>query len=425
MSILLAVFVVLFPLLILVVESSKLTPIVITSALLSLSLLGYVVLDVLNSSAFAALWAVGMVSFVAGYYLHRFYAEAGAKTEALEAKAASDRQSSPGLTLFVVIITGLAAYHLVMVGIPIFTDNVEVSRFDFTSSGLFGVPGRMYLFGLPFAVLLVSIGAGRKLLPVSRRLLVATWGAYIVANLLGGFKGGMVNVLVTALLVATVAGRPITVKRVLLDRYGLLVLFAIAFGAAISFTYESVGVNSAGDSLLYLGSRTTVIAATPGYEALDQFGTEGSYGSYYWHDARYFISKYLPFLGSSSDDALTLEKSVSSLISGTPSTGDEFLSPVTLGAFPELIVNVGILGAIAIMSCVGAGFSYLLLSAQHTHSALSAAVLAFVLQMTQIYVLNGNLMYAAINCALMSALLVATFVTCTAAAAWFHGVAEQ
>jgi len=115
----------------------------------------------------------------------------------------------------VVVIIGLAAYHLVMVGIPILTGNVEVTRFDFTSSGLFGIPGRMYLFGLPFAVLLVSIGAGRNLLPVSRRLLVATWGAYILANLVGGLKGGMVNVLVTALLVAAVAGRPITMKRIL------------------------------------------------------------------------------------------------------------------------------------------------------------------------------------------------------------------
>jgi hypothetical protein len=235
----------------------------------------------------------------------------------------------------------------------------------------------------------------------------------------------MVNVLVTALLVAAVAGRPITMKRILLGRYGLLVLFAIAFGAAISFTYESVGVNSAGDSLIYLGYRTTVIAAIPGYEALDDLGTKGSYGSYYWHDGQYFIAKYFPFLGSRGDDDLTLEKSVSALISGTPSTGDEFLSPVTLGAFPELIVNVGLLGAVVMMLFVGAVFSYLLLSAQHTGSALSAAVLTFTLLMTQTYVLNGNLMYATLNCVLMNALLLALFATCRTVSSWLPGVAEQ
>jgi hypothetical protein len=334
-------------------------------------------------------------------------------------------QSSPGLTLFVVIVAGLAAYHLLKVGIPILTSNVEVTRFDFTSSGLFGIPGRMYLFGLPFTVLLVSIGSARKLLPVSRRLLVVTWGAYVVANLVGGFKGGMVNVLVTALLVATIAGRPITLKQVLLSRYGVLVLVAIAFGAAISLTYQTLEVTSAGESLLYLGSRTTVIAAIPGYAALDDLGTNGNNGSYFLHDAQYFVSKYLPFLGSGSNDTLTLEKSVSASISGVPETSDEYLAPVTLGAFPELVVNIGVPGAAVMMLLIGVVFSFLLLSAQHSGSALPAAVLAFTLSMTQSYVLNGNLMYAAVNCALMSGALVTLFVTCTALASWLQNVAEQ
>jgi hypothetical protein len=88
-----------------------------------------------------------------------------------------------------------------------------------------------------------------------------------------------------------------------------------------------------------------------------------------------------------------------------PLSEDSFIVPVTIGAFPELCVNFGVAGAMAAMSIAGLLFSYLFVRSQTCSNVLGTAVYAFGLQMMQVYIGNGGLMYALFNFVLMSILL--------------------
>jgi hypothetical protein len=228
---------------------------------------------------------------------------------------------------------------------------------------------------------------------------------YVFANLLGGFKGGMVNVILTMLLVASVSGRAISLRQIFLGRRIFLVVAALLFAVLISFTYQSVGVESFQESLAYLSTRATVLDAQPGYTAMDAFGTRGTVGEQFAEDFRYFIQKYFSFTHLDQDSPYTFEKVVSSIMTHTPLSDDSFIVPVTLGAFPEFWVNFGIAGALGAMALAGLLFSHLFVRSQTCNNVFGAAVYAFGLQMMQAYIVKGGLMYAVFNFTLMSILL--------------------
>ena len=85
---------------------------------------------------------------------------------------------------------------------------------------------------------------------------------------------------------------------------------------------------------------------------------------------------------------------------------------MTVGAFPELVANVGAPLAALAMFLVGILLSYLVRQAQTCASVIKSTGAAFAVYMFQIYVPNGNLMYTVINLALMSALLMFLFAVC-------------
>jgi hypothetical protein len=251
----------------------------------------------------------------------------------------------------------------------------------------------------------VSVAAERKLITISKTFVYSVWGCYVLANLLGGFKGGMVNVVVLMLLVASVSGRPISLRQILRGKRILLVVGALLFGVLLSFAYKSQGVESFRQSLVYLSSRATVMAAEPGYVAMHEFGTQGTGGDQIAGDFHYFTQKYFSFMNPGQDAPFTFEKTVSSIMYQTPLSEGYFVVPVTVGAFPELCVNFGVAGAMAAMSIVGLLFSYLFVRSQTCSDVLGTAVYALGLQMMQVYITNGGLMYALFNFALMSILL--------------------
>ena len=47
-------------------------------------------------------------------------------------------------------------YHYLMVGIPLFSSDIDVSRFSSNNSGLFGIPSRIAVYG-PYIILYSSI----------------------------------------------------------------------------------------------------------------------------------------------------------------------------------------------------------------------------------------------------------------------------
>jgi hypothetical protein len=397
-------------------ESGKLTPLALTSLNLTPVLVGYAQFDAKDGSNTALLYCGAFGCLVAGYLLFRLWKPMRVRPIHISNRNGLASTRTSGLRVFVYLIIGLAAYHFAFSGIPVLSEDVERVRFDFTSSGFYGIPGRMFLFGLPFAVLLVTVAAGRKLTRVSRRLLYFVWSAYAIASLLAGFKGGLINVLMTMLLARTLIGAPISCFRLATGWRSVVVLGALAYCVAISLRYKSLGLSGPGDVMPYLAARMTTIAAAPGRLVFLRFGSEGTGGQQFAGDITYFLSKYMPFVSLEGASSLPLDKTISAALYHTPISDDAFIVPVTIGAFPELVANYGAPVASAAMFLVGVLLCYLVRQAQTCVSALKSAVAAFTVYMLQIYVPNGNLIYTLFNLCLMILLLVFIYCLCNISA---------
>ncbi len=384
-------------------EHLMLTPIVITSFFMLPILIGYIALDAVNGSNLAWLYLSGEIAFLVGYNVYDRLHYNAARVPCV-VRDIGPRNISVASFVFLIVVS-FVLYHFSQVGVPLFSSDVEVDRFNFSGSGLAGIPGRMYLFGLPFCVFLISNGLRGPFVGGYRLLLIACWAAYICVNLIGGFKGGVTNLLVMGLVVASLNGSPISLRSMLFTRRLLVLIGAILFGIGISFKYGTVGVSSVSQGFSYLALRLTVIAAEPGHFAIREFGISGTYAQQFINDASYFLHKYFAFLGAGPATSFSFEKIVSAGLSQTPLSDDSFLVPVTVGAFPELLVNLGIAASVIIMLLVGMGYSYLYLRSKNSRGPYATAMYAFGLFIMQAYVLNGDLMYGIFNFILMCALL--------------------
>ncbi len=190
------------------------------------------------------------------------------------------------------IVVAFVVYHFVAGGIPALSEEIEVARFNFSASGLLGIPGRMFLFGLPFAAVMSLLAASREPSVSSRRLAQMVWVAFVVSQLLSGFKGGIVTVILVALLGLALAGRAIDLSAAIRSRW-LLGAGAAAVLVAIfySFQYRSVGVDSPDEAVRYLAERLTIVAAQPGYVALTQLPSPTD-PPYMADDIAYFAERY-------------------------------------------------------------------------------------------------------------------------------------
>jgi hypothetical protein len=402
------VVIMLIPVITLWRESGRLTPIALVSLHLTPVLFGYAQLDALDATNTAFMYCCAVACFTAGHFLHDRRASAAMPVNIYKPY----RRSSPAILLFVSIVVTMTFYHFAVSGVPLLSDDVETTRFDFTSSGLFGIPGRMFLFGLPFSVLLVSLGAGRKIARVSARLLLFTWAAYAASSLLSGFKGGLITVLATMLLAKTLSGKPVSLFKLAVGWRVFVVIAALAYCAGISFRYKSLGLASPGDVVPYLAARATRSAAAPGHLVFRQLGTDGSGGKQFAGDTRYFIKKYLPFIASEEEMPLPLDKAISATLYHTPITANAFIVPVTVGGFPELVVNMGWPLAMIAMLGLGMLLSFLVKQAQRSSSAFKGAGFGFAIYVLQIYLLNGNLIYTVFNLVLMTAMLSIVYWLC-------------
>ena len=412
MSIITVAVILFLPLVTLWWDSAKLTPLVVTSVSLTPVLLGYAELDALNGTSTTLMYCAAVGLLVIGHLIHQSWSRLRRPAASTADLNHLPRRSTPGVVVFSCVVIILTFYHFFATGVPLLSEDVETARFDFTSSGLLGIPGRMFLFGLPFTVLLVSVAAFRNLVPVSRTLLYFVWVCYIATGLLGGFKGGLVAVLTIMLLARSVISKPVSLRRAVVGWRVLVIAGALLYCGLISFRYRSLGLTNPSDVIPYLAARATTSAAAPGYLVFSRYGTDGTGGDHYAQDATYFLGKYLPFVFTDDGTALPFDKTVSAALYNTPISGKAFIVPVTVGAFPELVSNVGIGGAMTGMLLIGVFISYFVSRAQQSRGAFQSALFALTVNLLQIYILNGNLVYTCFNLILVGLLLFGLYCVC-------------
>jgi hypothetical protein len=393
----------------LVLEEFRLSPFFVTTMQLGLVLTGFVILDLEGHSATAIPYIMGTVAMVFGYHLYNL-ANRSRKPLPQQGISAETTQHLSSLIGFMILVSLLTVYHFFVVGIPLLAADPEVARFNFADSGLLGIPGRMYLFGIPFLLLLSTCVATRFPSPRARRVERIAWIVYICVNLFSAFKGALLEALMMLLLTTSLRGKPVHLVRVIWGTRLLLLVGAVLYGSFLTMSYFTLGFTNTTDIVAYASERVTIGSAEPGYAVMQDFGTGN--GEYLLGDFRYFLSKYFHFLGVLPSPVLPLDLSVSAQLYDTPISDDNLIVPVTVGIFPELYANFNTDWAILMMLGVGLVYAMVYKRALIAKNPFAATVMAFGIYMLQRCIVKGGVAYFLLNYLLMSGFLAGLYIVC-------------
>lgn len=250
----------------------------------------------------------------------------------------------------VLIVGGLGTYHIFKTSALLHgASSIETDRFDFTSSGLLGIPGRMYLYGIPLVWALSTAVACKRSVSPWRFLpwQVAT-SIYVLTSLLSGFKSGIFAMVVVMALCAAVIYNYDRSFISAVGRRFVVVVIACVYAFAVAGLYPSY--SGTGESLTgHLLDRVTTGAALP--KAFVLRGTiPGIEGNSIVHDFEYFIPRYA---GQMAPGSYSTERAVSAAIYGVNPASPSFTTPVTMGGFPELMLAFGLWPAMALIAALG------------------------------------------------------------------------
>jgi hypothetical protein len=368
--------------------------IVPTVAGMSFVLLGYGLLDAERGGGLWGFYAACTVGVLVGYAFARV-------PRALDQPPPATFASEEGAwrwrwtVAFAAVLLSLLAYHFAVGGIPLFNQAVETERFNFSSSGLFGIPGRVFLYGMPFLVLYCTAYHRRVGDRRSQLLLRVVWTAYVASQLVSGFKGSIIVIGLMFLQASALAGRPARVSARNIVKYAVAAVASLVFAFAIAFRYSSVGIGDSLDAVRYLADRLTTLPAEPGYYALTELGAHPRGEAYNAEDLRYFANKY--FGVGDRTDVFPIDKRVSAALYGTQLDEENFLVPVTIGAPASIAVDAGMIAGV-----IGSVFFGYLLGATfvrglRARTPFAAAAWVQASTFTYVFLMNGGLSYSVLN----------------------------
>jgi hypothetical protein len=342
-----------------------------------------------------AIWTtLSLVAITAGYAVaHRVISQRLPNSEPGRARRLDAISGGPFVTAIVVVVTIFTTYHFVVGGIPILSPSVEVSRYEFTNSGLYGIPGRMYLFGAPLAAGIAYARAKSLGIPWhADRLTLLALSVFALSRLVSGFKSGLIEVAIVVLVMGVLANGPyVSVRRVLRRHLPILIAAPIAL-LLVGTLYDSYQVS--GEPLLdAIYARSTTGAAEPGVVVFEDRLPSTSGQSSLEVDLQYFAQKYAGF-ETGADYSFT--RLVAATMLGVNPEGTAYTPPVTFGGFAELKYDFGIPIAMLAMLALGALLALLESAAMRRGLAIYMLCLAGVLILYGI-VNKGAIMYLLIN----------------------------
>lgn len=289
--------------------------------------------------------------------------------------------------------------HFAADGIPVLSGNVETSKFEFGKS-LFGIPGRIYLYGLPLATG-AALARSRQLglRWTKDRLTLIAISLFTVSRLLSGFKGGLLEVLIVLLIAAVLAQGPVTSVAHVLRRYLPLAITAVIAVFLVGSLYSSYRGHgrSLPDIIL---ARATTNGAFAGVIVFEKRLPRNP-DSTIELDTRYFTKKYF-FVGPGSPYAFG--RLVASTIFHVSLESSAPTVPVTYGAFPELAYDFGL--PLALLGMFGLGALLALLEVIARRATLSGYIVCLATALAVYdFVIKGGLVYLCINWLLLTGLL--------------------
>ena len=299
----------------------------------------------------------------------------------------------------IVVSAALAFYHLLRAGIPILSSDVEIERFDFTSSGLFGIPGRMYLFGVKIAWIVASANAAVLRIPWTRNR--PWWGAsaaLLVISLLSGFKGQIPALASIALMVWIMTHRDRLTYWNVVRRFWPVAVAAVVYFLLVAGQYGT-----------YRDSRQSVLQSswerwTTGSAQAPSIALGGHFGhlpgNSLVNDLLYYAERYA---GIGPGAPYSVDRAVSASITHANPASSEWVVPVTVGGYSELVLACGIPLAIAAMVAIG---WYLgVLEKAPISGPLRLAIRIVIVSVIMTFVVKGGLVYAVLNWAAVALIL--------------------
>ncbi len=345
----------------------------------------------------AALLTVSLGLVVAGYFVMRRFTNP--ERQALRLGPDGGRR----YVFILVLSTGFFTFlYFAIGGVPILSHSIETRRFEFNNSGLFGIPGRMYLYGLPLATGAAIVRARQLGISwYSDRLTLVAVSLFFVSRLLSGFKSGLLEVLIVLIVATVLAQGPVTSVAHVLRRYLPLAVAAVVGIFLVGGLYSSY--RGSGRSLPNaILARATTKAALPGALVFERH-LLFTPGSSIHLDATYFAKKYFSIGPGSS---YSFGRLVAATIFHIGPESTAYTAPVTYGAFPELTYDFGLVAALLIMFCIGALIA--VLEAKARRATLSGYIICLAAALAIYdFVNKGGLIYLFINWAIVTIFLLA------------------
>lgn len=393
----------------------RVTPYWVTLAYLITVWIGYVLLDGDEVSGSTVLYTVLIVAMTVGYLagravgIHRLRAIDVPPDTRLRATDAA--HAARQLKVVLGVVTVLCLYHFARIGLPVFADDIELSRWKTTESGLYGIPSRAFQIGVPTAYFFAAVLWAR--VEVTHRhsiVRLRQWAIalLVITRLVSGFKGGLVQVIIVVFMAQLLSGTDRQRLRNVSVKFALPVLIGFGFAVFIGSLYGGVNArieNNGGTVTSLFVDRATKWAAEPSLVLLEGSldNDKGALPSEpFTHDFVHYVRTYTPSLSS---DEEPFSKHINSVITGRPLDGELFIVPTTPGILATTVFAFGPeLGALLVL-CLGLFYGYLEVVPRMTRSAFGTAIWTAAVFNVHLAFTKGNLVYQAINFTVMALLL--------------------
>ncbi|MGL5050813.1 MAG: O-antigen polymerase [Fusobacteriaceae bacterium] len=328
---------------------------------------------------------IGIFFLILGY----FYGEKINKNINKKQKKTKSKENVKFLFLEIIIYI-MVGYHFIVGGIPILSNDVEIQRFNFSSSGLAGLPGRMYMYGLPY----LYICSYFKYPSSNKNKVIII--IFLFSRVLGGIKSGIIEIIFIYFNLRYSTNNSIKLREFFKIKYIAILSLIVFFIFKLTQTYKTMQGIKIKEFLYYIIERLTVIQAMPIINIFELVNKKIVINSNYFKDSIYFLSKYTK-ISIFYKNYFTTDNIVSAYIYNTPILKDSFFVPVTMTAFGEFYLNNSYFVFI-IMFGLGILSAYLLNKTKLINeSAFVRAKFLFLFLILEGFLTKGGFAYSIIN----------------------------
>ena len=294
------------------------------------------------------------------------------------------------------IVTFFILYHYAVGGIPALSSNVITDRFNMTSSGLLGIPGRMASYGNNFILFYTAFFYfyDKNNRRTSKQYFLYAIFLNVIVAFFSGTKSALFSIIYTVIYILAFSPIEFSIRRFFKIKY-LILICGIIVGGFLYFKhyfYAYQNVYSSMDIFEYIMYRLINMSVESG-EYLVKYPP--SERMYYITDFLYYFQKY--FHINIIDGIYPLEIYTSLGINHVSFTGAyNIYTPVTMGICSEFIYHFGMLSVVAVF-LIGIIYSRIDLKLHLVMNPTKYAAYGMAITFLNNFISKGNLAYNLIN----------------------------